>query len=562
MLIFRVLSESLNNLYLSCSVRSRVLLGNNHLFRFNDPTKEQANSAAIDWEFAQRELAVATGQGSIILDAEREKQAEEMKKRMEELEEKFKRDREEARLKIEAQQAALEDQNQKLNALGGKEREEAQRQLDLERAALREQQHQLEEKLKAQAAEAEAAKAEEEKKLKERDILHDRILALLPMITETNGICDELGRGIKFDLKIVPWTTFMGEKPKSSSGRRASIIDHQVDAQGILAVRLSDGSHRDRLWTQDKFLDRIYAIRDYYHASVMMDESNMVEDPFTDEAVSVLVGHAHIYLDSLYHLIDIDFSTSVIDYKGKVEGELSVRIRLSDENDIPFCNPDGSPVDSVEQLLDRGAKVHLEVLSGRGFPSHLDAFRIEFKFYDNAEVFGGKAVGGNTPNPQFGLLQTFTIVLDEAMTEHLLMDALTLQVWAEDAGVDFGKGGPVGKSGKKQLEEEKKQLQLKEQRLQELENALLAPQATKSGANKHNVMVIEEEEDGEDDHMMMMGSGSVALSQQSSSGPDLAPRLKQAEEETRKARSEATAAQQEIERLTKLLSRQGSVTSK
>ena len=538
----------------------RVLLGNNHLFRFNDPTKEQANATVIDWEFAQRELAVATAQGSLIIDAEREKQAEEMKKRMEELEEKFKKDREEARLKIEAQQAALEDQNQKLNALGGKEREEAQRQLDLERAALKEQQQQLEEKLKAQAAEAEAAKAEEEKKMKERDILHDRILALLPMITETNGICDELDRGIKFDLKIVPRTTFLGEKPKSSNGRRSSIVDYSAEAESVLAVRLSDGSHRDRLWTQEKFLDRIYAIRDYYHACVMMDESSMSDDPFIDDAVSVLVGHAHIYLDSLYHLIDIDFSTAVIDYKGKVDGELSVRMRLTDENDIPFNNSDGSPVDSVEQLLDRSAKIHLEVLSGRGFPSHLGAFRLEFKFYESPEVFRSDSSDGKTPNPHFGLTQTFTITLDDEMTEYLLMDALTLQVWAEDAGIDFGKGGTGSKSGKKQLEEEKKQLQLKEQRLQELENALLAPQASrpKSGVNKHNVMVIEEEEDG-DDNDMMIGSGSVARSQQLP--PDLAPRLKQAEEEARKAKSEAAAAQQEIERLTKLLSRRGSSSS-
>ncbi len=39
----------------------------------------------------------------------------------------------------------------------------------------------------------------------------------------------------------------------------------------------------------------------------------------------VLLGQAHVYLDSLYHLLDIALHTPIFDYKGKVQGELSVR---------------------------------------------------------------------------------------------------------------------------------------------------------------------------------------------------------------------------------------------
>lgn len=544
----------------------RVLFGNNHLFRFNDPIEEQKKPASdhqvIDWVFAQKELAMAAGQGSLMMDADREKQTAELKKKMEELEEKLKKDREEARIQIEAHQAALDEQNKKLSALAGKEREEAQRQLDAERAALKQQQDALEAKLRIQSAESEAAKIEEERRLRERDNLHDRIISLLPMITETNGICDELDRSIKFDLKIVPKVTFMGQMKGSRrlSMDNALLAHHASHPERVVAVRLTDkSSNRERLWPQDKFLDRIYAIRDFYHSTVMLDDdAGTMEDPFTDEAVVTLVGHAHVYLDSLYYLIDIDLSTSVIDYKGKVEGELSLKMWITDDRGIPFYSEDGvSPLDSVDQLQGRAAKIHLEVEGGKGFPPHLSGFRVDFKFYGNPEVFKSETVRQKTTNPQFRILHSFPIVLDEEARDFLLMDALTLQAWGEDAGGwSCGKGGaPGGKAGKKQLEEEKKQLEIKQQRLQELEDALLAKPATSrprsSGALK-SALVIEEDDGDEEEDMMPHNTAKAT-----GAGGGAPASREEAWEEAKRARGEAEAAKQEIEKLKALLAAKG-----
>lgn len=71
-------------------------------------------------------------------------------------------------------------------------------------------------------------------------------------------------------------------------------------------------------------MDRIYAIRDYYHRMVVGDDEDEadVEDPFFDEQESHLVGTSLVYLDSLYYLFDVDMTTPIIDYKVRVRASV------------------------------------------------------------------------------------------------------------------------------------------------------------------------------------------------------------------------------------------------
>eukprot|EP00961_Rhodomonas_salina_P202751 2735303-Rhodomonas_salina.3 len=116
------------------------------------------------------------------------------------------------------------------------------------------------------------------------------------------------------------WVFCVGLRSGSRGTRSISF-----SRESALAVRVHDTrTDASQIWTREKFMDRIYAIRDYYHRMVVGDDEDEadVEDPFFDEQESHLVGTSLVYLDSLYYLFDVDMTTPIIDYKVRVRASV------------------------------------------------------------------------------------------------------------------------------------------------------------------------------------------------------------------------------------------------
>lgn len=106
-------------------------------------------------------------------------------------------------------------------------------------------------------------------------------------------------------------------------------------SESDIAVKVLD-SHKgtSRFWSEDKFMDRFYSIRDIYgtiqvgpprgattcsspvQAGQSMQAEEEEADPFADVPEDRMIGHCRVYLESLYFLIDIDTKGAILDYKG------------------------------------------------------------------------------------------------------------------------------------------------------------------------------------------------------------------------------------------------------
>ena len=104
-----------------------------------------------------------------------------------------------------------------------------------------------------------------------------------------------------------------------------------------------DGDGHEAMWSYDKFMDRLYLMRELYQkfeeegiASVTGLPAD--KDPFTDTVEAALIGKALAYLDPLSYLIEIEEKLPIMDYRGMLRGALSVEI-------VPqMLDTDGSPV--------------------------------------------------------------------------------------------------------------------------------------------------------------------------------------------------------------------------
>ncbi|EKX44741.1 hypothetical protein GUITHDRAFT_109518 [Guillardia theta CCMP2712] len=547
----------------------RIRFGNNHLFRFNNPLeaaeherlRQQAISRGetppeapvIDWEFAQHELAIAAGHSDVLVESEQElKMAEEMKKKIEEAETRLQQEREEVQKKLEEQQLIIQKKDEEMKSLVGKEKEEAQKKFEAEERALLERQKQLEEQLRHREEEAEQLRAQQSKKRRENELLHDRIVSMLPLIHEANMISEELDKGCKFELKIVQ-RNVMETRQRM---RRNSI--GSLQNENTIAVRVVDTlTEKNRLWSREKFMDRIYSMRDYYHREIHLldseEEDSKKEDPFRDVDDDVVLGHAHVYLESLYWLIPIELTTPIIDYKGKSEGEISVKIEVLNEQGKTFEVEDGVPAENIRDIWMSNAVLQVEILSARGLPDHLHNYLVVYIDFNEQEHYTERC-NERTSQPIFNHKRRFPVVLNEEFEQTLLAEAISFQIQGVESfnpnhatrkGNFRASHAEIAEMNQKN-EKKQRELEEKEARLKELEENLLRPITSASASSEikkegwsSDILIIEEEDD-DDLNMRQYEAGTA-----SNTKPETAEKLAEAE----KFRQELEAARLEKQRI-------------
>ncbi|XP_065720088.2 kinesin-like protein unc-104 isoform X7 [Drosophila suzukii] len=401
---------------------SRVILGKNHVFRFTNPEQarelrekieteneaenevEKTDTQQVDWNFAQCELLEKQG---IDLKAE-------MKKRLDNLEEQYKREKLQADQQFEEQRKTYEA---RIDALQ-KQVEEQSMTMSMYSSYSPEDFHQEEDVYTNPMYEScwtareagLAAWAFRKWRYHQFTSLRDDLWGNAIFLKEANAISVELKKKVQFQFTLLTDTLYSPLPPELASSVAPSHQDDEFGAppvsKTLVAVEVTDTKNgATHHWSLEKLRQRLELMREMYHNEAEMSptspdynvESLTGGDPFYDRFPWFrMVGRSFIYLSNLLYPVPLVHKVAIVNERGDVRGYLRIAVQpVLDEESIDFNNgvkqsarlvfneDDAKPKyralnekDDVQRYIDNGgldSKLEAEledVDSGRGIDSN------------------------------------------------------------------------------------------------------------------------------------------------------------------------------------------------
>ncbi|KAM6108992.1 kinesin-like protein KIF1B isoform 1-T1 [Pterocles gutturalis] len=261
---------------------NRIIMGKNHVFRFNHPEQARAErektpsaetpSEPVDWTFAQRELLEKQG-----IDMKQE-----MEKRLQEMEILYKKEKEEADLLLEQQRL---DYESKLQAL--------QKQVETRSlAAETTEEEEEEEEVPWTRHEYELAQwAFRKWKCHQFTSLRDQLWGNAVYLKEANAISVELKKKVQFQFVLLTDTLYSPLPPELLPTELEKTRDKRPFPRTVVAVEVQDLKNgATHYWSLEKLKQRLDLMREMYDragemASSTQDESESTmtgSDPFYD----------------------------------------------------------------------------------------------------------------------------------------------------------------------------------------------------------------------------------------------------------------------------------------
>uniref|UniRef100_A0A8C0FQN5 Kinesin family member 1B n=1 Tax=Bubo bubo TaxID=30461 RepID=A0A8C0FQN5_BUBBB len=307
---------------------NRIIMGKNHVFRFNHPEQARAErektpsaetpSEPVDWTFAQRELLEKQG-----IDMKQE-----MEKRLQEMEILYKKEKEEADLLLEQQRL---DYESKLQAL--------QKQVETRSlAAETTEEEEEEEEVPWTRHEYELAQwAFRKWKFHQFTSLRDQLWGNAVYLKEANAISVELKKKVQFQFVLLTDTLYSPLPPELLPTEIEKTRDNRPFPRTVVAVEVQDLKNgATHYWSLEKLKQRLDLMREMYDragemASNTQDESESAmtgSDPFYDRFHWFkLVGRAFVYLSNLLYPVPLIHRVAVVSEKGEVRGFLRVAVQ-------------------------------------------------------------------------------------------------------------------------------------------------------------------------------------------------------------------------------------------
>ncbi|XP_043434473.1 kinesin-like protein KIF1B isoform X25 [Prionailurus bengalensis] len=307
---------------------NRIIMGKNHVFRFNHPEQARAErektpsaetpSEPVDWTFAQRELLEKQG-----IDMKQE-----MEKRLQEMEILYKKEKEEADLLLEQQRL---DYESKLQAL--------QKQVETRSlAAETTEEEEEEEEVPWTQHEFELAQwAFRKWKSHQFTSLRDLLWGNAVYLKEANAISVELKKKVQFQFVLLTDTLYSPLPPELLPTEVEKTHDDRPFPRTVVAVEVQDLKNgATHYWSLEKLKQRLDLMREMYDragevASGAQDESEATvtgSDPFYDRFHWFkLVGRAFVYLSNLLYPVPLIHRVAIVSEKGEVRGFLRVAVQ-------------------------------------------------------------------------------------------------------------------------------------------------------------------------------------------------------------------------------------------
>ncbi|XP_048055629.1 kinesin-like protein KIF1A isoform X10 [Megalobrama amblycephala] len=306
---------------------NRIILGKSHVFRFNHP--EQARQERertpcsetpmepVDWAFAQRELLEKQG-----IDMKQE-----MDQRLQELEDQYRKEREEANNLLEQQRL---DYESRLEAL--------QKQVDRCYPDVAEEDEEPEEEVQWTERETELALwAFRKWRCYQFTSLRDLLWGNAIFLKEANAISVELKKKVQFQFVLLTDTLYSPLPPDLLPPEAAKDREKSPFPRTIVAVEVQDQKNgATHYWTLEKLRQRLDLMREMYDRAAEVPNNALEDcdsvltggDPFYDRFPWFrLVGRAFVYLSNLLYPVPLVHRIAVVNEKGEVKGFLRVAVQ-------------------------------------------------------------------------------------------------------------------------------------------------------------------------------------------------------------------------------------------
>ncbi|KAM8796455.1 kinesin-like protein KIF1B isoform 1-T1 [Eudromia elegans] len=260
---------------------NRIIMGKNHVFRFNHPEQARAErektpsaetpSEPVDWTFAQRELLEKQG-----IDMKQE-----MEKRLQEMEILYKKEKEEADLLLEQQRL---DYESKLQAL--------QKQVETRSlAAETTEEEEEEEEVPWTRHEYELAQwAFRKWKFHQFTSLRDQLWGNAVYLKEANAISVELKKKVQFQFVLLTDTLYSPLPPELLPIEMEKPRDNRPFPRTVVAVEVQDLKNgATHYWSLEKLKQRLDLMREMY------DRAGEMTSNTQDESESTMTGSDPFY---------------------------------------------------------------------------------------------------------------------------------------------------------------------------------------------------------------------------------------------------------------------------
>ncbi|XP_035511799.1 kinesin-like protein KIF1B isoform X7 [Morone saxatilis] len=317
---------------------NRIIMGKNHVFRFNHPEqaraeREKTPSAEtpvepVDWTFAQRELLEKQG-----IDMKQE-----MEKRLTEMEILYKKEKEEADQLLEQQRLVYESKLQELQKQvetislvaetpDEEELEEEEEEEEPKLLGLPWTQHEFEL----------AQWAFRKWRYHQFTSLRDQLWGNAVYLKEANAISVELKKKVQFQFVLLTDTLYSPLPPELVSPEPEKERDSRPFPRTVVAVEVQDLKNgATHYWSLDKLKQRLEQMREMYDRAGEMTSTNQEDcegtltgnDPFYDRFHWFkLVGRAFVYLSNLLYPVPLVHRVAIVTEKGEVRGFLRVGVQ-------------------------------------------------------------------------------------------------------------------------------------------------------------------------------------------------------------------------------------------
>ncbi|XP_067448050.1 kinesin-like protein KIF1B isoform X9 [Thunnus thynnus] len=311
---------------------NRIIMGKNHVFRFNHPEqaraeREKTPSAEtpvepVDWTFAQRELLEKQG-----IDMKQE-----MEKRLTEMEILYKKEKEEADQLLEQQRLVYESKLQEL------QKQVETRSLVAETPDEEELEEEEEEEVPWTQHEFELAQwAFRKWRYHQFTSLRDQLWGNAVYLKEANAISVELKKRVQFQFVLLTDTLYSPLPPELLPPEPEKERDSRPFPRTVVAVEVQDLKNgATHYWSLDKLKQRLDQMREMYDRAGEMASNNQEDsegsltgnDPFYDRFHWFkLVGRAFVYLSNLLYPVPLVHRVAIVTEKGEVRGFLRVGVQ-------------------------------------------------------------------------------------------------------------------------------------------------------------------------------------------------------------------------------------------
>ncbi|XP_028264845.1 kinesin-like protein KIF1B isoform X7 [Parambassis ranga] len=311
---------------------NRIIMGKNHVFRFNHPEqaraeREKTPSAEtpvepVDWTFAQRELLEKQG-----IDMKQE-----MEKRLTEMEILYKKEKEEADQLLEQQRLVYESKLQEL------QKQVETRSLVAETPDEEELEEEEEEEVPWTQHEFELAQwAFRKWRYHQFTSLRDQLWGNAVYLKEANAISVELKKKVQFQFVLLTDTLYSPLPPELLFLEPEKERDVRPFPRTVVAVEVQDLKNgATHYWSLEKLKQRLDKMREMYDRAGELASNNQEDvegtltgnDPFYDRFHWFkLVGRAFVYLSNLLYPVPLVHRVAIVTEKGEVRGFLRVGVQ-------------------------------------------------------------------------------------------------------------------------------------------------------------------------------------------------------------------------------------------